>query len=61
MLAPAIGAVIDLYLLTQLDAHAITLGLVWLAVGVIYLAYLTRMFRVPPPELDFAEQKTART
>jgi putrescine importer len=57
--APAIGAVIDLYLLTQLDGHAITLGLIWLAAGAAYLAYLTRLFRVPPPELDFAEQSQA--
>jgi amino acid transporter len=56
VVAPAIGAVIDLWLLTQLDRHAITLGLVWLAVGVVYLAYLTRLFRVPPPEIDFSEQ-----
>ncbi|MFG1682459.1 APC family permease [Nonomuraea sp. NPDC049269] len=57
VVAPAIGAVIDLWLLTQLDGHAITLGLVWLAVGVVYLAYLTRLFRVPPPEIDFSEQQ----
>ena len=59
LVAPAVGAAIDLYLLTRLDGHAITLGLVWLAAGLAYLAYLTRLFRVPPPELDFAGQPQA--
>ncbi len=55
LVAPAIGAVVDVYLLTKLDDHALVLGLVWLAIGVVYLAYLTRGFRVAPPELDFTE------
>ncbi|MGJ6964154.1 APC family permease [Streptosporangium sp. G11] len=57
VLAPAVGAVVNLWLLSRLDAHAITLGLIWLGLGVIYLAYLTRMFRLPPPELEFAEER----
>ena len=48
-----IGAVVDLYLLYNLDGRALTLGLIWLGLGVVYLAYLTRMFRVPPPEMAF--------
>jgi amino acid transporter len=55
LLAPAVGAVVDLYLLTQLDAHALTLGLVWLAIGVGYLAVLTRGLRTAPPEMEFSE------
>ncbi|MFF1280510.1 APC family permease [Streptomyces sp. NPDC058299] len=55
LVAPAIGAVVDLYLLYNLDGRALTLGLVWLSLGVLYLAYLTRMFRVPPPEMSFTE------
>ncbi|MDX6364066.1 MAG: hypothetical protein QOC85_3076, partial [Streptomyces sp.] len=51
--APAIGAVVDLYLLYNLDGRALTLGLIWLCVGVVYLAYLTRMFRIPPPAMAF--------
>ncbi|WP_329082877.1 MULTISPECIES: APC family permease [unclassified Streptosporangium] len=56
VLAPAIGAAVNLWLLSQLDAHALTLGLIWLGLGVIYLAYLTRMFRLPPPDLEFVEE-----
>ncbi|WP_445527375.1 APC family permease [Streptomyces cyslabdanicus] len=53
---PLIGAAVDVYLLTRLDGKAITLGLIWLALGVLYLAYLTRLFRTPPPEIDFSEE-----
>jgi amino acid transporter len=53
--APAIGAAVDLYLLYNLDGAALTLGLIWLSLGVIYLAYLTRMFRRPPPSMAFNE------
>jgi len=52
---PAAGAVCDLFLLWNLDGNAKLLGIVWLAVGVVYLAYLTRFFRLAPPEMEFAE------
>lgn len=55
LIVPALAAVCDLFLLWNLDEHAKVLGLVWLAVGVAYLAYLTRFFQVAPPEMDFAE------
>ncbi|MBZ4014313.1 APC family permease [Streptomyces purpurogeneiscleroticus] len=53
---PAVGALVDLWLLSRLDGKALTLGLIWLALGICYLAYLTRLFRVPPPEMDFTEE-----
>jgi putrescine importer len=52
---PAVGAIIDGFLLSQLDANAITLGLSWLAVGVVVLAINTKGFRQAPPELAEAE------
>jgi hypothetical protein len=55
LIVPIVGAAIDVWLLTNLDAIAIRLGLIWLGIGIIYLAYLTRGFRKPPPEMDFAE------
>ncbi|MBA1142511.1 APC family permease [Mesorhizobium neociceri] len=55
LIVPTLAAVCDLFLLWNLDEHAKVLGLVWLAVGVAYLAYLTRFFQVAPPEMDFAE------
>ncbi|MFG2356768.1 APC family permease [Streptomyces sp. NPDC048521] len=57
VVAPAIGAAVDLWLLAHLDGRALTLGLIWLALGVCYLAWLTRLFRTPPPELAMTEDE----
>jgi putrescine importer len=43
------------WLLAHLDSRAIELGLAWLVLGILYLAWLTRLFRRPPPSLDFSE------
>ncbi|QYN16502.1 APC family permease [Amycolatopsis sp. DSM 110486] len=55
LIAPAIGAVVDLWLLVNLDGLALTFGLVWLGIGIVYLVVLTRGFRRPPPEMSFEE------
>ena len=55
VVVPALGAAFDVWLLTKLDSKAITIGLIWLAVGVLVLCYVTRLFRVPPPEMRFEE------
>ena len=57
---PVVGAAVDVWLLTNLDVVAIRLGLIWLAIGICYLVYLTRGFRRPPPEMDFAEEEPDR-
>jgi putrescine importer len=54
-LAPAIGAATSVWLLLNLDLPAKLLGGIWLAIGIAYLAYLTRFFRIPPPEQTVAE------
>lgn len=51
---PCIGALIDAYLLTKLDGMALKLGISWLAIGIGYLAILTRGFRTAPPEMDIS-------
>lgn len=56
---PLAGAGCDIWLLTKLDSKAITIGLIWLAVGVLVLCYLTKLFRVPPPEMHFEEHEPA--
>lgn len=55
LVVPAIGGIVTLYLMTQLDSNAITLGLVWLAIGVVILGVITRGFKKLPPEIEFAE------
>lgn len=51
LLLPGVGAVVSVYLLTQLDSRAVILGLSWLAIGVTYLLVLTRGFTREPPEM----------
>ncbi|BBF86037.1 amino acid transporter [Aquitalea magnusonii] len=55
LLFPLIGMLADLWLLVSLDGRAIMLGLIWLALGIAYLAKLTGFFRREPPELHFVE------
>ncbi|WP_236865865.1 APC family permease [Brevibacterium daeguense] len=49
---PAIGAVIDIYLLLNLDGLAKLVGGSWMVLGFIYLIVLTRGFTRPTPELS---------
>jgi putrescine importer len=55
LVVPAAGALCDLFLLWNLDGHAKLLGVIWLVIGVGYLAYLTRFFQHAPPEVAFQE------
>jgi amino acid transporter len=51
LVVPGIGALADVWLLLSLDTNAKVLGAIWLVLGIAYLAYLTKFFRVPPPEI----------
>lgn len=59
VIVPALGAAVDVYLLTQLSSIAIRLGLSWLALGIVYLAVLTRGFRRPPPTMRLGGHEAA--
>ena len=52
---PLAGAAIDFYLLLNLDGRAKLIGVAWLVLGVVWLAWLTRGFRQPPPQLSIDE------
>ncbi|QXQ19888.1 APC family permease [Pseudomonas tolaasii] len=52
---PTIGLLADVWLMISLDHLAIYLGVVWLAIGLVYLGFLTRGFSKHPPEMDFQE------
>ncbi|MET3289960.1 UNVERIFIED_CONTAM: amino acid transporter [Brevibacillus sp. OAP136] len=60
LLVPAIGAIITGIFWAKLDMHSLILGTAWLVIGIGYLAYITKMFRLPPPNihLDDPEQNT---
>ncbi|WP_167143981.1 APC family permease [Canibacter zhoujuaniae] len=51
---PAIGFLVIIYLMLQLDSNALILGSVWLLVGAVILAATTRGFTKQPPELQVA-------
>ena len=53
LIMPLIGSGFNVWLWINLDKHSMTLGGVWLASGLIYLMYLTRMFTKRPPEITF--------
>ncbi|MED4729278.1 amino acid permease [Aneurinibacillus migulanus] len=55
LLFPLLGACLDIWLLINLDVHALILGGSWVVLGVIYLLFLTNMFRKQPPELVFED------
>jgi putrescine importer len=52
---PLLGVLFTLYLWTSLTALTFQVGLSWLAVGFVYLLYLTRLFTRKPPELQMEE------
>ncbi|GAA3866548.1 amino acid permease [Leifsonia kafniensis] len=55
LVVPAIGMVLTLWLWTSLSPRTLLVGLIWLSVGIIYLAWLTRGFRRAIPMLDLKE------
>lgn len=55
LVLPLIGAFFTGLFLSQLDRYALILGSSWLAVGIAYFLYLTKMFRLPPPQLHFED------
>lgn len=52
LVIPLIGFCINAWLWTNLEKGALILGGSWLLVGLIYLAYLTKMFRKPTPQMN---------
>ncbi|MNT63180.1 Low-affinity putrescine importer PlaP [compost metagenome] len=49
LVVPTIGFCIIAILWLDLDEHSLLFGGVWAALGVLYLAYLTKAFKVAPP------------
>jgi amino acid transporter len=53
---PFLGFVFTIYLWTKLSGLTFKVGLSWVAVGFVYLLWLTRLFRKAPPELQMGEE-----
>ncbi|WP_158783184.1 APC family permease [Pantoea sp. BAV 3049] len=52
LVMPLLGAATVAVLWFNLEATSLTMGLSWAAIGIVYLAWLTRRFRQPPPQFD---------
>lgn len=52
LVMPLLGAATVAVLWFNLEATSLTMGLSWAAVGVVYLAWLTRRFSQPPPQFN---------
>ncbi|MEW5559635.1 APC family permease [Enterobacter asburiae] len=59
LILPLMGAATVAVLWINLEMTSLTLGLVWAAVGILYLTYLTGRFRKPPPQFDAAKAEQA--
>lgn len=55
LVLPGIGLALTVWLWTSLSATALTIGLIWLVIGIAWLAWITRGFRRPTPMLDLSE------
>lgn len=55
LILPFIGFALTVWLWTSLSGTALTLGLIWLAVGFVWLLVVTRGFQRPTPVLDMRE------
>ena len=51
LIVPLLGAAADIWLLASLEKAALILGAIWFVVGFLYLCWITRFFRRPPPEV----------
>jgi amino acid transporter len=56
-LLPFLGFAFTLYLWTQLTRLTFEIGLSWVAVGFLYLLYLTRLFRRRPPAMYTGDEE----
>lgn len=56
LILPGIGALLDFWLLLNLDIHSKVLGSIWFALGLVYLLFLTKGFKQRPPELKLGTE-----
>ena len=57
---PAIGCLLTAWLWTSLSTESLTVGLRWLAAGVVYLGLLTRGFTRRPPDLREHDERSGQ-
>lgn len=57
LVLPLVGVGLTVWLWTSLSRTTLVVGLVWLAVGGLWLAWTTRGFRRPVPEIELSEEE----
>lgn len=57
LIAPTIGFLLTAWLWTSLSGTALTIGLIWLAIGFLWLLGVTRGFRRPTPVVDLEYER----
>jgi putrescine importer len=57
-LVPTAGVLLTLWLWTSLSGFTFVVGLTWMAIGLVYLAWLTRLFTKRPPELQLVDARS---
>lgn len=55
LIFPSIGIAFMIYLWISLDHLAVLFGLSWFAIGLGYLLWVTKGFKIQPPEYEFVE------
>lgn len=55
LLLPFLGTTFVIFLWFNLEPTSLLLGLLWNAIGFLYLVYLTKAFRHKPPQFEFDE------
>lgn len=55
LVLPVIGAAFIFWLWVNLDGNSLRLGVVWAAIGFVYLLLITRFFRKRPPQFQFTD------
>ena len=58
LIFPLAGATVCCYVWLNLSTKARVAGFVWLTMGLIYLAIITRGFRIPPRSLSSLKEAT---
>ncbi|MDR3593896.1 hypothetical protein [Clostridium sp.] len=51
-ICPVIGLAVTVWIFVNLDANAHLIGAIWLLIGCLYLAGVTKFFRNPVPQLE---------
>lgn len=52
LIVPGIGFLLTVWLWTSLPGNALIIGALWMLIGLVYLAILTKGFRVTPPRMN---------